>query len=303
VHALILATVGLNLQILARAASDVGIDEAWVITNNAGDSIQQEPSPDLVVAVLSPSQPPQAGASTQAGPGASPFTNLDVALRAGRSSGQGLPVVMIVPPPLQRPADLAGVVVASCPLDDFDALRLHLWAFVSTLSGRARLATPQPIAQPADFDATAILNRLNSIDATNQSAAALQVERLVASLLSQVGAELAENPDRDHPDSQVDLAILPSRDSGDIVLVEVKAGQLNETILAAAEAQLQNYVLARHAALGLVLYHDFAGKHLPSPSTMPLIIRMSVRELVAGLATNDLPQLITGVVRDAIRRM
>jgi hypothetical protein len=73
--------------------------------------------------------------------------------------------------------------------------------------------------------------------------------------------------------------------------------------LVAAEAQLQSYVLTRHAALGLVLYHDFAGKHLPGLSTTPLIIRMSVRALVAGLATNDLPQLIAGVVRDAIRRM
>jgi hypothetical protein len=207
---------------------------------------------------------------------------------------------MIVPPPLPRPADLAGVVVAPCPLDDFDALRLHLWAFASTLSGRAHMAAPQTIAPPSGFDATAILDQLYNIDATHQSVAALQVERLVMSLLSQVGAELVEGPDRGR---EVDLAVLPSRDSGDIVLVEIKAGNLTESALARAEERLQSYVLTRHAALGLVLYHDFTGNHFPSTSTTPLIIRMSVRELVAGLATNNLPQLISGVVRDAIRRM
>src|SRR5260370_976123 len=57
------------------------------------------------------------------GPGASPFANLDVALRSGQAAGQGLPVLLIVPPPLPRPAELVGVVVASCPLDNFDVLR------------------------------------------------------------------------------------------------------------------------------------------------------------------------------------
>jgi hypothetical protein len=302
VHALVLSAVGLDLEMLARAAGDVGIGEAWVITNNAGDSIMQESPPDLVIAVLDPGQPSPAAPSGPPGPGAYPFANLDVAIRSGRAAGQGFPVLMIVPPPLPRPADLVGVVVARCPLDNFNVLRLHLWAFVSTLPGRAHLTAPQPVAQPTGFDATAILNQLYSING-QQPSAALQVERLVTSLFGQVGAELVENPGRDQPDSRVDLAVLPSRESADILLVEVKAGQLTESDLAAAEERLQGYVLTRHAALGLVLYHDFDDKHLPSPRATSLVIRMSVRELVAGLATNNLPQLISGVVRDAIRRM
>ena len=50
-----------------------------------------------------------------------------------------------------------------------------------------------------------------------------------------------------------------------------------------------------------MLYHDFQGRHLPNRSPKPSIIRMSVRELVAGLQTNSLPQLINGVVRDTAR--
>jgi hypothetical protein len=293
---------GLSLQTLIRVARDLGVQDAWVITNNAGDSVVREPSPDLVIAILNPRAPDQNVVPESPGPGASPFGNFDVAIRAGRSVGQGYPVLLIVPPPLPRPADLMGVVVAQCPLDDYDVLRLHLWAFISTLPGRAHLETTAPVSQPTAFEATKVLDQLYKI-AGNDPAAPLQVERLIASLLSQVGAELVENPDRNQPDNRVDLAVLPSRESADILLVEVKAGRLTEQRLTAAEEQLQEYVLARHASLGLVLYHDFEGKHLPSRHTTPLVIRMSVRELIAGLATNTFPQLISGVVSDAIKRM
>jgi hypothetical protein len=187
-------------------------------------------------------------------------------------------------------------------LDNYDVLRLHLWAFVSTLPGRAHLTSPQPVARSADFDATAVLNQLYTIDG-RQPSATLQVERLIASLFSQVGAEFVENPELDRQGDRVDMAVLPSRESAEILLVEVKAGRLTEERLAAAESQLQSYVLGRHAGLGLLLYHDFDGQHLPSRHTIPLIIRLSVREMIAGLATNSLPQLISGVVRDSIRRM
>jgi hypothetical protein len=302
VRALVLSATGLNLQVLVDAAGDVGVENAWVITSNAGDWIVREPPPDLVIAVLDPDRSAQAKGSGPAGPEASPFTNLDVAIRAGRAVGQGHPVLVIAPPPLPRPADLAGVVVASCPLDNFDVLRLHLWAFVSTLPGRAHLEIAETATPPKTFDATGILDELYRIDVTSNSAS-LQVEQLIASLLSQVGAELVENPECNRPDGRVDLAVLPSRNSGDILLVEVKAGRLTEASLAKAEVQLQSYVLARHASLGLVLYHDFKGKHFPSLRTVPLIIRMSVRELISGLATNTFPQLISGVVRDSIRQM
>lgn len=301
-HALLLSAAGLNLQDVANAAVNIGVGEAWVHTTNLGEPPFGDSLPDFVIAVLDPNPPAVPSAPGSAGPGASPFTNLDVAIRAGRAAGQGYPVLLIVPPPLARPADLAGVVVAPCPLDEFGALRLHMWAFVSTLPARSQLPAPRPVAQPTAFDATSILGQLYSIDGHQQSAP-LQVEQLIASLLSQVGAELVENPDRGQPDSRIDLAFLSSRDAADVVLVEIKAGRLTEDVLAAAEQQLHDYVVSRHAALGLVLYHDFEDQNLPSIHTIPLVIRMSVRQLIAGLVTNSLTQLIRGVANDAMRRM
>jgi hypothetical protein len=152
------------------------------------------------------------------------------------------------------------------------------------------------------FDATPILDQLYAISG-NDGSAALQVERLPAAVLSRVGAEIVENPEFDGPGRRVDLAVLPSRTSTEILLIEVKAGRLSEQRLSDAERQLQTCVIERHASLGLVFYHDFADNHWPSPRTIPLVIRMSARELIAGLVTNSLPQLINGVARDAARRL
>lgn len=300
-RALVFSAAGLNLQTLVSTFGTVGIEEAWVITDNAGDSIEPDQRPDVVIAVCGPSQPAINSIGVSGSPGSSQFANFDVALRAGQAVGQGYPVFLVVPPPLPRPADLQGVVVARAPLDNYDALRLHLWAFVSTLPSRTHLEASQTVGRPTAFDATSILERLYAIDEQGGSVA-LQVEQLISALLSQVGAELVVNPERGG-EGAVDLAVMPSRTSSEIVLVEIKAGRLSEATLDAAERQLQRSVLDRHASLGLVLYHDVAGQHWPSPRTIPLIIRMSVRELVGGLVTNTLPQLISGIAKDAARRI
>jgi hypothetical protein len=300
-RALVLSAAGLNLQTLISTFGSVGIEDAWVISNNAGDMVSQDPAPDLVIGVLDPSEA-QRSSTIPVGSGASQFANIDVAIRAGRAAGQSLPVLLVVPPPLPRPTDLLGIVVALCPLDDFDAMRLHLWAFVSTMPSRAALEASRASAEPVAFDATPVLNELYAING-DDSSAALQVERLIGAVLSRVGAEFVENPEHDGQDGRVDLAVLPSPSSAEILLIEVKAGRLSEQRLTEAERQLQSYVIERRASLGLVLYHDFAGNHWPSHRTIPLVIRMSARELIAGLVTNSLPQLINGVARDAARRL
>ena len=279
---------------------DLGVDEGWVITSNAGESLIGESIPDFVTAVFNPHV--DVTNSESSGGWATPFTNVDVAIRAGRAVGQGYPVFLVVPPPLQEPTDLAGVVVAPCPLDDFDTLRLHLWASVSTLPGRLSPPAQASLSTPMDFNATSVLDRLAEIDGS-QPGAGLRVEQLVTSLLSQVGAVLVASHGREVFANPINLAFLPSRDTSDVVLVELKVGHLTEPRLAEAEQQVQQLVLERRASLGLLLYHDVGGRNLPSKHVTPLVIRLSVRQLVAGLATDSLTQLLSRVVQEAIRRM
>src|SRR5258708_35368258 len=73
-RALAPSAAGLNLQTLIGTFGSVGIDNAWVISSSAGDSIAQDPAPDLVVAVLDPAGAAQASGSPVA-PGGSNFGN------------------------------------------------------------------------------------------------------------------------------------------------------------------------------------------------------------------------------------
>ena len=295
----VVAAAGVGLQTLFAVFRDLGVDEHWVLTSTAGESFIDDSALDFLTAVFSPLQPPP---SESASSRAALFANLDIALRAGRAVGQRLPVLLIVPPPLQPPTHLPGTVIAPCPLDDQDALRLHIWAFISTLPGRTHLEQAPPPPAPPTVDVTYVLERLADID-SGSAAAGPQVERLVASMLNQAGAELVTSHDADVFGNEIDLAFLPSREASDVVLVEVKTGLLKESGLIKAEQQLQQLVMRRQASLGLLLYHDFGGQNLPTKHVTPLVIRLSVRQLAAGLASDSLTQLLGRVVQETIRRM
>jgi hypothetical protein len=298
----VLAAYGLNLRTLFATLQGAGVEEGWVITDNAGESLLYESPPDFVIAVLNPQLDPtlQGAATHRAAPD---FSNLDVAIRAGQAAGQGYPVLLIAPPPLAPPADLPGVVVALCPLDDPRSLRLHVWAFVSTLPQRTPDLAMGPPHDPSEaFDAQSIIETLDSIDGA-QPTPAMKVEQLIAVALKQAGAELVENADRRDRANQVDLAFLPSRGAGDVVLVEIRAGRLTQQGLSRAEERLQRYVIERQAGLGVLIYHDFEGKNLPARHTTPLVVRLSARQLIAGLATDTLPRLLERVVGENIRRL
>lgn len=295
----IVAAAGVGLQTLFAVFRDLGVDEHWVLTSTAGESFVDDSTLDFITAVFSPLQP---SPSESAGSRSALYANLDIALRAGQAAGQRLPVLLIVPPPLQPPTQLPGAVIAPCPLDDQVALRLHIWAFISTLQGGAQPVQAPPTPATATVDVTYVLERLADIE-RGSAGAGQQVEHLVASLLHQAGAELVASDDADVNDNDIDLAFLPSREASEVVLVEVKAGLLKESGLIAAEQQLQQLVMRRQASLGLLLYHDFADQNLPTKHVTPLVIRLSVRQLAAGLASNSLTQLLGRVVQETIRRM
>jgi hypothetical protein len=95
-RALVLSAAGLHLQTLIDTFGSVGIENAWVVSNNAGDAVGQDPAPDLVIAVLDPSEAGRS-AGTPIGPGTSQFANIDVAIRVGMAIAQGLPTLWSAP--------------------------------------------------------------------------------------------------------------------------------------------------------------------------------------------------------------
>lgn len=285
-HATVVTAGGLDLRTLFDTFKGAGITDAWVLGNAAGDSLMSDDSqPDLVICVLSPDD------AERVDPSPKGFTNLDVMMRAGQSAGRGLPTLIIVPPPLLVPSPISGTVVARCPLDEREALADHVWAFVSTTrAAKQSVATPSP-APGRRVDSGLFLHRLEHLAYGPGPDFSLGVESLSAELLQAAGAGFRESPPR------VDLAFIPSADSAAVMLVEVKAGKLTEDRLIAAEVRLQERVETTRAQLGVLVYHDAMGREFPARyATGVAVVRLSLRELIAQLSTQNLPDVIASAV-------
>jgi hypothetical protein len=231
------------------ALGEMGISEMWVLANAIGDRYLFDPLPDMVIGILNPQAEVGSEVSSEG------LSNLDVMLRVGRSAERGVPTILIIPPPLTAPSLASGVVFALCPPDNGAALRLHLWAFTSTINSSLGRASRRTDPEPHHIEATKFLQELSqSPDVGGQ-----RFEEMVSLILRQAGAASVKSESY-IADNQVDLAFVTSDDSSSVVLAEVKYGKLSEQRLRQAEQQLQGYVIERQADLGLVIYHDAEGR-------------------------------------------
>jgi hypothetical protein len=283
---------GAGLSVLFDVLRELGVSDIWVLGNSIGDRYLFDPSPDMVIGVLNPrseesNEEPSKGLS-----------NLDVMLRIGRAAERGVPAIIIVPPPLAIPSPAEGVVFAPCPVDHQSALSTHLWAFTTAFVSPKNRPSKELDREPPRVDSARILSELQQ----SASISGWRFEEIVSSILRQAGAASVEN-ERYEPDRGVDIVFAPSDDSPGVILVETKYGRLAERRLRDAEQQLQGYVIDRKAGLGLVVYHDSLGRQFPQRRTVPLIVRLSVEELVRQLATRSLTQVLSDATSSAIDRI
>lgn len=276
---------------LADVLGEVGVTEVWVVGNAIGDRYIFDPAPDFVVGMLN-TQPQEVGASRPEG-----LSNLDVMFRIGRSVGQGIPALLIIPPPLTVPSWAQGVVLVQCPTDNRGALRLHLWAFTAAMPSRGGVPSPASEARPRRIDAPKVLKELRRLSETRPPGA--NFEMIVSNLLQQAGAELVENERRRDPDDRVDLAFVSSDEPANVFIAEVKAGRLTEQSIVQAEAYLMHQVIQRRASLGVVIYYDIDGQKFPPSHNTPMTIRLSLEELVEQLDSRTLIEVISDAVADA----
>ena len=283
---------GAGLGVLFDTLGELGVSDIWVLGNPIGDRYLFDPSPNMVIGVLNPHTE---GISEEPSKG---LSNLDVMLRIGRAAERGIPAIVIVPPPLTVPSPAEGVILAPCPVDHPSALSTHLWAFttsIKTFGPPKERPSREPDRESTYVDLAEMLSELQRPEDTPT----LRFERIVSSILRQAGAASVEN----EPDRGIDIAFAPSDDSPEVLLVEAKYGRLDERRLRDAEQRLQGYVIDRNAGLGLVIYHDSLGRRFPQHRAVPLIVRMSLEELVGQLATRSLTQIISDATTSAIDRM
>ncbi|GAA2166328.1 hypothetical protein GCM10009727_85800 [Actinomadura napierensis] len=130
-----------------------------------------------------------------------------------------------------------------------------------------------------------------------------QVEQLAVELIRAAGVAFAENPEKSRPDRGFDMAVLPSRESDEIALVEVLAGHLNERRLHDSELRLQEATLNRRAQLGVLLYDSRDGRRFPAKRTTPLVLRLALEDLIEQLGYKSFSEVLTEEVTKATERI
>lgn len=282
VRASVVSAGGERLGALLDVLGELGVGNIWVLSNSVGDRYFFDPFPDMAIGVLNPESAECAGDPPEG------LSNLDVMLRIGRAAERGVPAIVIVPPPLAMPAPADGVAFAPCPVGHQSALWTHLWAFTATLRSHQDSPPLKADRERTPVDSAGILSEFER----SKNISAPRFGEIVSSVLRQAGAA-SVGPERYEADRGVDIVFAPSPDSSSVILVEARTGQLDELRLREAEQRLQNYVIERHAGLGLVIYHDSHGRQFPSRRPTPLIARLSIEELVGKLETRSLTQVIS----------
>jgi hypothetical protein len=303
-HAAIIRADGVDLTQLIEAAREADLEEAVVVGSAIGDHLIDNPRPDFVIGVLGPTHNLQRAANPPDPAKAAAFSNFDVMLRVGMTTERRIPTFLVVPPPLAAPTGPTSLVVAACPLDDLESLRLHLWAFTATLSGRHQPNGPE-VAEGAGYvDAKRLIRLLNAFrEEGNPGAYSLQIEQFVLQLFKEAEVELAEDRERGRRDEGFDMAALASRLSDDVVLIEVKAGRLTERRVHDAELRLQEAITNRRSRLGLLVYHDADGRRFPLRQATPLVVRIALQDLVERLGEQSFLGVLTEEMAQTTERI
>lgn len=285
---------GNDLRALFEALRVLDTFELWVLVNEIGDRLLFEQSPSFVIGVLRDEGTHQ---NTAAG-----FSNLDVMLRIGRAVERSVPALVLLPPAVATPSPVLGVSFAQCPLDDPEALNLHLWAFLTALPRTSQLdATGVPRVPRVDVQQS--LHELRILPDT-QPALAQRFEVLMGNVFRQAGAKIVTNQVSDEHGSvgdRIDMAVVLSEDSPGYILAEVKAGRLSEEQLASAEQQLAQHVTRTRALMGIILYYDKGGRSFQAASRSPLIVSISAEDFISQLASQRLDEVVSNAAAHAVR--
>ncbi|WP_147340997.1 restriction endonuclease [Actinomadura logoneensis] len=300
--AAIIRAGGVDLTHIIQACDEAGIDETVIIGSAFADQLIERPVPAIVIGVLRPTTLDDVDNSDPNSDKSLTLTNFEVLLRVGRALEKGAATCLVVPPPLRPPKGISSLTVISSPVDDFESLRLHLWALTAAQSREDSQSSSQE-PDKRYIDQNYFLQSLREISRGNDPGRrAMQTEQLAGELLRAAGVAFAEHSEMSAGDRGYDLAVLPDRLSGDITYIQIKAGRLDERRLHDEELRLREAVLRRHCQYGVLIYHDADGRKLPSKRATPLVVRIALEDLIHRLGNKDFRRILSEELAEAAER-
>ena len=224
-----------------------------------------------------------------------------VLLETGIAAGRNLPLFVVVSPNDSIPAALSTIQVVKTDLTNQEALTLHVGLFAQSLEMRVYEPLPRPAASPLSPQvADQFGRRLASLIESPPTDEGSAIERLVVDLLSSAGANIEAQPVRGDQGFDAAAFIPGAEEELGLLVIEVKA-RIDRARRISAERQLQSYVLDSRAGLGLLLYLS-STSHSSVPTT-PLVLSMSIEQLVSELRLRPLSRVLIRARNEAVHRI
>jgi hypothetical protein len=267
------APFGFDSSALAQALAEDGIESSRLDKLEPGDdvvsSVRQEIKKADLVCVALP-----AG-----------FNLESVVFEAGVALGVGRPLLILAEPEVDVPFELQHLLYVRAALGDSRGLSDLLKTYIPRIPRRVpvKRRTQQPAPRPLDRSETdRLLALLRGPGTLAQKQA--EVVNFLAIAFQKVGVGVSGSTASDRG---ADLAIWVDETQsifGNPVLVEVKLGRLNQSLIDETCHTLRNYLVSSNLLLGVIVYWDPKGtKYKVTTTSLPLVICLSVDELVDSL--------------------
>ncbi len=220
--------------------------------------------------------------------------SISVFFEMGLALGKQRPVLAFVEPGVQIPSYFEGFTIARTALQDSEALKLNLDAFLSHAQSKKVKSTLSSRSKPKRVDTSWTKEALKSAQLKSGQLRAFEFERLVAKLLKESGAQVSVANSLAGRGADMAVWVDELQPSiGNPLLVEVKSGRLSEGGLHEGEQRLRHYLSHINARMGLLVYWDSEGRRFtPRKREWPLVVRFSVEELISLVEKGQVVQAI-----------
>jgi len=232
-----------------------------------------------------------------------------VLFEMGMARGKKRPILIFVDFGIDLPYFLQGVPYSRAGLEDKAAIEDHLDAFLEhsgadIVHGTRERYRSTYVEQSKRVDTSWAALALMTLEAGDPAV----LESVVGRLFQEAGMVTSEYSMRGTGEQRrtlrPDLALWIDELQdflGNPIPVEVKYGSLSARQIETVEDQLRRYILEIHSQSGLLVYLDKGEKQFPPFSgRWPLIIRLSLRELIEALEQGKLVHTLASIRNQAV---
>jgi hypothetical protein len=219
----------------------------------------------------------------------------NVLLEVGVAIGAHQPLLLFAAPKAELPATLRALPYARASLKDTEAVRFHLDAFLKNAGKIEGTRKNGHRAQERPLSPTIIATARNRIDSWEAQATPPEERDLIeflAGVFEAMGwVNSTSSSPSGHSKKRADLAVWVDdlqAIAGNPLLIEVvgRAAPIPEKV-----RQFQQQLLETHGSIGLLVRWGEGGtSYVPDDWRWPVIVLMSVREVIEALGRGDFAQ-------------